>query len=191
MTTNPVDRSLRSVENAMLGVSLFALVTMMVVMVVDVVMRYLVGAPLSWSVGFISDYALIAMFFLGLPYTVREGAHVHIDLLYQRLGDRGRRVVASIAVVLSSAFVLVIAYGGWMKTVDAFTHGDAPIPGSSDLPWPVWTSAVMVPLGAGVTLLRLLYTLFSGPEREAAGLLHPEEAGTTSGAGRQVGADTP
>ena len=186
--TDPVDRSLRPVENGLLGISLFALVVMMVVMVTDVIMRYVIGAPLSWSVGFISDYALIAMFFLGLPYTVREGAHVHIDLLYRRLGNRARRVVAAVALVLSAGFMAVIVYGGGVKTVDAFRHGDAPMPGASDLPWPVWTSTVMVPLGAGVVVLRLLHTLFTGREREIGELI-PEGPGATSRDASPVEAD--
>lgn len=150
---------LRRVENALVAVSAAALLLMMLMMVVEVVLRYLFAAPLSWSVGFVSGYLLIGFFFLGLPYTVREGAHISIDALHQRLPVRWQRICTRGGTLLGIVLFAALAYGGVLLTADAIAGADVPPPGSAELSWPVWTSTVMVPLGCAVVALRLLHTL--------------------------------
>ncbi|MER7436572.1 TRAP transporter small permease [Pseudonocardia alni] len=166
----PVDRVLRTVENAAAAVGLTGVVVTVALIVIDVALRYLVGAPLSWSVGFVGDYALVGLFFLGLSYTVREGAHVRIDLVHKRLGPAGRRMLAVTGSALTAVFLALVGYGGLLLTAGALRHGDVPLAGASELSWPVWTSAVLVPIGAGLAVLRSLHTLvhdLRGPEPAA------------------------
>ncbi|TCP43427.1 TRAP-type C4-dicarboxylate transport system permease small subunit [Tamaricihabitans halophyticus] len=171
------ERALRAVENILVTLSLLALVLMMSVMVVDVILRYLFGAPFAWALGFVSNYLMIGFFFLGLPYTMREGAHVHIDLLYQRLPALWRRVCRVLGGILGCVFVLALGYGGVMLTVDALAGADRPPPGSAELSWPVWTSAVLVPIGTGVLLLRTLCILMlGGTEESDAEATEPESS---------------
>lgn len=158
------EKVLRRAENGLVTISAAAVFVMMLLMVAEVVLRYLFAAPLSWSVGFVSNYLLVAFFFLGLPYTVREGAHISIDLVHQRLPLRWQRVCTRAATALGIVFFSALAYGGVLLTADAFARGDAPPPGSAELPWPVWTSTVMVPIGCAVVVLRLLHTLLSPAE---------------------------
>lgn len=166
------ERGLRMTENAFAAVGLAGLAATVVLIVVDVALRYLVGAPLSWSVGFVGDYALIGLFFLGLSYTVREGAHVRIDLVHDRLGPRGRRLLALLGPLLTAVFLVLVGYGGLLLAVDAARFGDAPLDGASELSWPVWTSVALVPLGAGLAVLRALRDLMveirRGPPGTAA-----------------------
>ncbi|MEJ8279950.1 TRAP transporter small permease [Pseudonocardia spirodelae] len=168
---DPVDRVLRTVENAAAAVGLAGVAATVALIVIDVALRYLVGAPLSWSVGFVGDYVLVGLFFLGLSFTVREGAHVRIDLVHKRLGPAGRRVLAVAGSVLTAAFLALVGWGGFLLTAGAVRHGDIPLAGASELSWPVWTSAVLVPLGAGLAVLRVLHTLaldLRGPAPAAA-----------------------
>lgn len=153
------DRVLRRIENAMVTCSVGALLLMMIIMVVEVVLRYLLSAPLSWSVGFVSNYLLVGFFFLGLPHTVREGAHISIDMLHRRFPPGWQAVCTRGGFLLGAVFFAALAYGGAALTTDAIVGGDVPPPGSAELSWPVWTSTVMVPLGCAVTVLRLLQML--------------------------------
>jgi TRAP-type C4-dicarboxylate transport system permease small subunit len=136
------------------------------------------AAPLSWSLAFISDYLLPAFFFLGLPYTVRVGAHVRIDVLHRALPSRLQGWCTAAGTVLSLLFVAALAWGGLALTRGARAGGDIPPPGGAELPWPVWTSTVLVPIGSGVLLLRLLHTL----------VVHPTEAPDGAGEGHLVDA---
>src|SRR3546814_5827562 len=52
----------------------------MLVIVVDVVMRYFFSAPLSWSYDLIGMYLVTLVFFLALADTFRRGGHIKVDL---------------------------------------------------------------------------------------------------------------
>jgi TRAP-type C4-dicarboxylate transport system permease small subunit len=157
------DRVLRRAEDALAAVAATALLALAALMVLEVALRYVFAAPLSWSLAFISDYLLIGFFFLGLPYTVRAGAHVRIDVLYRALPVAAQRWCTAAGTVLSALFVAALTWGGLALTGAAWAGGDVPPPGGAELAWPVWTSTVMVPVGGAVLLARLLHTLVVRP----------------------------
>lgn len=139
-----------------------ALVAMVLLMSLEAVARYVLASPLSWTSGLISNYLMVGFFFLGLPLTVREGAHVSIDVLYDRLPPMLRPWCDRLAAVAGLVFVLAVAVGGLLLTADALAGGYAPPRGSAELSWPVWTSTVLVPLGALVAVVRLVFLLGTG-----------------------------
>lgn len=153
------ERGLARIEDVLAGIAALALAVLVVLMVLGVVLRYVVATPLSWSLAFITDYLMTAIFFLALPWTVRTGAHVRIDVAYRAMPVPARRVCALVGAVLAPVFAAALAWGGLALTWSAATGGDVPPPGGAELPWPVWTSTVMVPIGALVLLARLLVTL--------------------------------
>lgn len=152
-------RGLTRVENALAAIAALALAVLAALMVLGVVLRYVLATPLSWSLAFITDYLMTAIFFLALPWTVRTGAHVRVDVAYRAMPAAARRVCALVGAVLAPVFVAALAWGGLALTWSAATGGDVPPPGGAELPWPVWTSTVMVPVGALVLLVRLLVAL--------------------------------
>ncbi|MBW0105542.1 TRAP transporter small permease [Pseudonocardia sp. KRD291] len=159
MSPGRFERGLSRVEDVLAGVAALALAALAALMVLGVVLRYVFATPLSWSLAFITDYLMTAIFFLALPWTVRTGAHVRIDVVYRSLPETGRRVCALLGALLAPFFVAALAWGGLALTWSAATGGDIPPPGGAELSWPVWTSAVMVPIGALVLLVRLLVAL--------------------------------
>lgn len=170
------DRLLRRIEDALGVLAGLALAAMVVVMGAEVVARYVLASPLSWSVGLVSNYLMVAFFFLGLPVTVREGAHVAIDVVYDRLPRTLRPWCDRLAAATGLVFLLAVTMGGVLLTVDVAAGGYAPPAGSAELSWPVWTSTVMVPLGALVTAARLMLLLLAGGTPAAA----PDADATTS-----------
>lgn len=167
-TPSRAGRIVTGIENAFAALAALALGLMLLVMVVEVVMRYALSAPLGWTVGFVQDYLMVAVFFLGLSYSYRTGAHVTIDFLYQRCGPRGRLAMSLTGQVLSFALFALIFGAGIAATAHAWSLHEIPAPGGGALSWPTWTSHVFVPLGTGVLLLRLTATVAahrSGPAR--------------------------
>ena len=154
-----IETGLRRVEDALAAIAAAALLVLTGLMVLGVVLRYVVSEPLSWALGFTTEYLLTAIFFLGLPYTVRAGAHVRIDLLYRLLGTRARWWCTVVGGVLSALFVALLTWGGIRLAAGAWAGGDIPPPGGAELSWPVWTSTVLVPIGALVTAARLVLQL--------------------------------
>ena len=80
----------------------------------QVVSRYVFSSPGSWTVE-VARFLLIWISLLGAVYAFRNGAHLGLDLLPQKLaqpaGDRLRRFIAVLVFVFSAA-VLVVGGGG-------------------------------------------------------------------------------
>lgn len=146
----------RRIENACMAACVGALAVMTLLMLVEVFLRYLLGAPLSWSTAFTADYLLAGLVFLGMAPTLRQDGHIRIDLVYTRLPARVRRYVDLFGNLLSLGFALLLCYAGIRITARSWGDGDIPPPGGADLSWPLWTSQIMVPLGAFVLALRLI-----------------------------------
>lgn len=73
-------------------------------MVYEVVSRYAFDAPTSWA--FEISYMLMgSIFVLGLPYCLRNNAHVHVDFAHKYLPTR---VVACIEIVAYSAMTMLL-----------------------------------------------------------------------------------
>ena len=78
---------------------------MMMLVVVDVFMRYVLHRPLMVSDEF-SAYMLVALSFLGLAYTWRQGGHVRIEVLVTRFFPRLYDWVRLIGLILTFIFMI-------------------------------------------------------------------------------------
>ncbi|GAB3485057.1 TRAP transporter small permease [Nocardiopsis coralliicola] len=152
------ERAVTRLEEALMALAVVALAAMLVLMGAEVLMRYAFARPLGWSVAFIQDYLMVGMFYCGLAATYRTGAHVAIDVLYERFSPRVRLAADLIGQVLVFAFFALVFYAGADAVREAVATHEIPPPGGGPLSWPSWTSYVLVPLGSGVLLLRLAAT---------------------------------
>lgn len=80
---------------------------MMMLVVVDVFMRYVLHQPLMVADEF-SAYMLVALSFLGFAYTWRQGGHVRIEVLVSRLPSRVNDRVRLIGLILSFIFMIAM-----------------------------------------------------------------------------------
>jgi TRAP-type C4-dicarboxylate transport system permease small subunit len=78
---------------------------MMMLVVVDVFMRYVLHRPLMVSDEF-SAYMLVALSFLGLAYTWRERGHVRIEILVSRFRGRFYDWVRLVGLIITFIFML-------------------------------------------------------------------------------------
>jgi TRAP-type transport system small permease protein len=78
---------------------------MMILVVVEVFMRYAVHRPLMVADEF-SAYMLVALSFLGLAYTWRQGGHVRITILVSRLQSKAANWVRFGALIAVFIFML-------------------------------------------------------------------------------------
>jgi TRAP-type C4-dicarboxylate transport system permease small subunit len=92
---------------------------MMMLVVVDVFMRYLMLRPLMVSDEF-SAYMLVALSFLGLAYTWRQGGHVRIEILVNRLPPGVARWVRLAGLLLVFLFMLELDRAAWKMIVYAY-----------------------------------------------------------------------
>ncbi|MBC7138197.1 MAG: TRAP transporter small permease [Defluviimonas sp.] len=146
------DRGIGGLERlAIIGSSL-CILAIMVVVTLDVVMRYMFRAPLGWVYDLVSLYLMVGAFFLAVSETFRRGGHVAVDLFRHMLRPGIRRRVDAVAALMVLPVLLAMVVTGWQSTARALAR-DETITGV--VAWPIWASYVFVPLGIGLLLLRV------------------------------------
>ena len=141
----PLVRLLDALTKGLFALACIALVTMWVGYMAEVVLRYLFNAPTRWS-SYVVSYALAACVALSLPAVTRDGAHVAItsliDRLPQRLQGRCQRLLAVVsALACLTAGVLIAVQAGvqWRDGIETVAA----------LPIPKWWLSGLVALGLG------------------------------------------
>lgn len=132
----------------------------------EVVSRYFFDAPTEWATPFVT-YSLCAMIFLAMPELTRQGEHIAINVVLDRVtGARARVLNAAIRAV--SAVTCVVAV--WFcadATLDQFQQEVWTNPPYAVLKW---TLSVLIPYGMLSSAIYFLRQLVSGeapkPSRE-------------------------
>ena len=131
-----------------------ALVAMSLAVGLQVVMRYIFEAALSWSEE-LARYLCIWLVFVGSSFAVRKGRHICVDALYGALPPKAARCVAITADVIFLIFaVLVLVLGLDVLQQVAESGQDSPAMG-------VRLSAIYSALPVGFVLIcfRLLQNI--------------------------------
>jgi TRAP-type C4-dicarboxylate transport system permease small subunit len=177
-----MDKTLKAIEQAAVLVAVGFMVAIMMVVTGDVVMRYLFHSPFSWAYDLIALYMMAGVFYFVLSDAHREKMHVGIDILQCRMGTRFRHLADLLTALISLTLFSLIAYVGAESARESFAN-DEVMAGS--IPWPMWLSAIIVPIGSALLALRLvlqsirhLLGLTTGralPPESGVGVRHGEE----------------
>ncbi|SFJ67219.1 TRAP transporter small permease [Celeribacter neptunius] len=107
----PADRLLTAIlTRADKGTRLIVMLgaaTMIIVVSAQVVMRYVFNGSFDWA-DEVSRIAFVWTTFLAIPLGVRDGSHVGITLLVDRLPVRTRDLIARLMNLLAAAMMLVV-----------------------------------------------------------------------------------
>ncbi|MEM9013370.1 MAG: TRAP transporter small permease [Pseudomonadota bacterium] len=151
--TTPLHRTFATLERAATAIAAFAMLTVMLLVFVDVGLRYGLNRPLPWSFNLITLYLLPCLFFLALAASWRDGRHIRIDLIFRVMPDRMRAACDLLAVLLALGLTLGFAWQGIHLTVEAWVQGRV-TPGVYE--WPTWASVGLMPLGMACLAVRLM-----------------------------------
>jgi TRAP-type C4-dicarboxylate transport system permease small subunit len=113
-----------------------------------VVMRYVFNAAPTWvddTVG----YMLVGIVMLAAATTLRQGAHISVDILTSRLTGARRRIADAWSMLAVLAFSLVLIVNGWQTAMFSRTLG---LNTTGNVEVPVFWLQLLMPLG-GVLLL--------------------------------------
>ncbi|MCW5770494.1 MAG: TRAP transporter small permease [Rhodospirillaceae bacterium] len=127
------------------------------------------GFTLPWTTE-VSEYALYGMTFLGAPWVLREGGHIFIDIVLQRLGPGTRAIVTRITALIGVAICAVLLGYGIVVLTQAVREGTQIVQALTVREWwilaPVPVSALLLML----VFLRWLFRPASRPEAAPEGL---------------------
>ncbi|MCB2186884.1 MAG: TRAP transporter small permease subunit [Deltaproteobacteria bacterium] len=133
-----------------LAAPLSLVITALVLM--EVLARYLLNAPTSWS-NETNQYLLCALVMFGGGFTLRRYGHTRVDIFIQRFTDRTCAWVEVVAGVMVLIFTCPMLYYGALLSGEAFLAGQTSV---SAAELPLWPSMATVPLGALFLLLQAL-----------------------------------
>jgi len=120
----------------------------------QVVMRKLFNSSLSWSEE-LARYCLIWMVFFGISYGVKIQRHIKIDLIYDRLSEKNKkiiRIVSNIVFMIFGLFILVYGQKIAMKLFMLKQNSPA-------LHIPMGALYSAAPVGLGLSILRLIQNI--------------------------------
>ncbi len=138
---------------------------MMMLVVVDVFMRYVMHRPLMVSDEF-SAYMLVALSFLGLAYTWRQGGHVRIEILVSRLSPPVYAWVRLIGLILTFIFMIELDRAAYKMIVYALQMN---LRSSTWLMFPLFWPQVTVFIGFILLTLLLVIDIVHTGARIGAG----------------------
>ena len=156
-------------------VAALALATIAGSVAIEVVARSILRSPTIWAIE-VATYSLIVAGFLGSAYVLRQGRHLEVTLVIDRLSPRTRNRIGILTDLLSMAFcILVVFYAirfvGLSRLIGAVSV--------SELRVPLWIPQLVVPIGFSLLTLeffaRILVRLGLVPD-ERFGVLPIDEA---------------
>jgi TRAP-type C4-dicarboxylate transport system permease small subunit len=155
-------RVLHAADRVLTGVLLAAVAAMVAVVSAQVALRYGFNRSIDWA-DEIGRLAFVWTIFLAIPLGVRDGAHIGIDLLVDKLPPAGQSALRRAGAALGAAMMLAICWAAvrtcreqWdelMSTVDV------------SVGWFI----VPVAVGALFSAFHLLHIVIAGPPQRHAG----------------------
>lgn len=153
---NTLNRIITRTEGLAQDIANVLMFVIMVVVFLDVLLRYLFSSPLFWAYDVISLYLMAGVFFLSLSSAYSTHCHIGIDILVQTFSRNGQRIAEIFTCVLAIPFFSLIIVVGAERAYNHWINGDAI---SGLVAWPTWISAALVPIGCFLLVVRLAFRL--------------------------------
>ncbi len=116
----------------------------------EVVARYVFNSPTNWAHE--SMFLMFGMqYLLSGAYALREGAHVRVDVIYERFSPRARALIDVITSVVFFIFTATLAITGYLFARDAIDVLEVSFTEWAIQYWPV---KITIVIGAAVLLLQ-------------------------------------
>ncbi len=124
----------------------------MLVLVYEVVARYVFNEPTIWAHG-VSQRIFAVYFVLGAPYVLSKNGHIRMDMLYSKFTPRVRAIVDLVTSPMLFATIFVLIYFGWDF---AWTSIKVLENDSTPLHAPLWIVKAWIPITGVLLLLQAL-----------------------------------
>ncbi|MGV6804266.1 MAG: TRAP transporter small permease subunit [Ruegeria sp.] len=112
--------------------------------------------PSLWTLE-VAQFAMVAYYVLGGPYSIQMGSNVRMDLLYSEWTHRRRAWVDAITVLFLIFYLGVMIYGGFDSLSYSLQYGERSPTAWRPYLWPI---KVIMVLGLFLMLLQAVSELF-------------------------------
>ncbi len=152
------------IDNFEENVLILLLFVSLVIVFLQVVMRYVFQNSLSWSEE-LARYLFIWLTWLSTGYAVRQKRHLRIEMVGDLLSERGKIMLDIVAMTLWCAFTIFLVVKGGGIAAAIWRRGQV----TAALEMPVALTYAAVPVGAAIMAIRLVEEIL-GQCRRLAGL---------------------
>ncbi|OIJ14044.1 TRAP transporter small permease protein [Anaerobacillus arseniciselenatis] len=129
-------------------------VIMVVVIALQVFMRFVLGSSLAWSEE-LARYCFIWLVYIGISYGVKKQRHIKVDVVLIMLKDKLKVVLSIIANIIFLGFALFVIIYGYGVAAKVLAWGQV----SPALHMPMGLVYMATPVGMGLTAIRLIQQL--------------------------------
>jgi C4-dicarboxylate transporter DctQ subunit len=98
------------------------LVGAVLIVCVEICMRYFFRRPQVWTVE-VCEYILFALAFLGTPWLLKKGGHVNVDIVVERLSKQSRRYLNLVSCGIGIFICAVITWFSMTAAWDSYMSG--------------------------------------------------------------------
>lgn len=112
--------------------------------------------PSLWTLE-IAQFAMVAYYLLGGPYSLQMGSHVRMDLLYSRYSPRKQATIDAITILFLIFYMGLLLYGGISSTTYAIEYGERAHSAWRPYMWPI---KVIMCIGIFLMLLQVIAQFF-------------------------------
>lgn len=160
--SNWLELALSGVDKLVTGLLLAAVAVMVGVVSAQVGLRYGFNLSIDWA-DEVGRLAFVWSIFLAIPLGVRQGAHIGIDIVADKLPHVLRAVLKRIAAAMSALMMAVIAWAAFGVAREQWDEL------MSTLDWSVGWFIVPVGIGALLSALHLVRIVIVGPPQAHLG----------------------
>jgi TRAP-type transport system small permease protein len=155
-------RLLRAGDRVLTAVLLAAVAVMVAVVSSQVALRYGFNQSFDWA-DEVGRLAFVWTIFLAIPLGVRDGAHIGIDILVDKLPSAGQSVLRRAGAAMGAALMLAICWAAIRTCIEQWDEL------MSTLDISVGWFIVPVAAGALFSAFHLLHIVIAGPPQRKAG----------------------
>jgi len=139
--------------SGILGAFLFLIV--MGITTYEVLVRYLLNAPTTWSLE-LSVILTIWATFLGVAYTLQQGGHTQVDLIVSRLSERSRRALKIFIYFFILLFSIFLTWASLVPAIEAYLIKEVT---QSYTRTPLVILMIPIPIGAILLIIEIVREL--------------------------------
>ena len=148
------NRLLKRFEFVLIVIAGLSIFSIMIMTTLDVVFRYGFSSPIKWWFDVVSNYLLVATFFLAFSYTLAHHGHLAIDFFAIRIPRKFLHLILSFSYFGVFLLLGIVTIATVLDAFDAWEKKDV---FAGAILWPVWLAKIIPPLGMLPLCLRCLY----------------------------------
>lgn len=151
-----LENALDRIDWALGRMTAIAVIAVMVIIVCDVVGRYLFSRPIAWVYDLVSIYFINIVLYAIASETLRTRGHIALDLHLKLLPRRAWEALQALAWFAVAVALSLACYRIGLSSFESLKAGEVH-PGLYE--WPVWIETGLVAVGLGLLIFRILLRL--------------------------------